>query len=83
MHVFNLKAEQAFDSKRQWREFSAGSARGNVASACWELGQNSPYHCHPNATEIYFCLKVAAKCGHLPQQSISRRDPSSSICAAN
>ena len=25
--------------------------------ACWEPGQISPNHCHPNATEIYFCFE--------------------------
>ncbi|MGB6171442.1 MAG: cupin domain-containing protein, partial [Xanthobacteraceae bacterium] len=25
--------------------------------ACWEPGQISPYHCHPHATEIYFCFE--------------------------
>jgi len=27
-----------------------------VTVACWEPGQISPYHCHPHATEIYFCF---------------------------
>ena len=30
---------------------------GDVTIACWEPGQTSPYHCHPNATEIYFCFE--------------------------
>ena len=25
--------------------------------ACWDPGQTSPYHCHPNCTEIYFCYE--------------------------
>lgn len=25
--------------------------------ACWEPGQISPYHSHPEATEIYFCFE--------------------------
>ena len=29
---------------------------GDVTVACWEPGQASPYHCHPQATEIYLCL---------------------------
>jgi mannose-6-phosphate isomerase-like protein (cupin superfamily) len=28
-----------------------------VTIACWEPGQTSPYHCHPGATEIYFCFE--------------------------
>ena len=31
-------------------------ADGDVTVACWEPGQISPYHCHPDATEIYFCF---------------------------
>jgi hypothetical protein len=31
-------------------------ADGDVTVACWEPGQISPYHCHPEATEIYFCF---------------------------
>ena len=30
---------------------------GDVTVACWEPGQTSPYHCHPEATEIYFCFE--------------------------
>jgi mannose-6-phosphate isomerase-like protein (cupin superfamily) len=30
---------------------------GDYTVACWEPGQVSPYHCHPEATEIYFCFE--------------------------
>ena len=30
---------------------------GDVTVACWEPGQVSPHHCHPEATEIYFCFQ--------------------------
>lgn len=30
---------------------------GDVSVACWEPGQISAYHCHPNATEIYLCFE--------------------------
>jgi hypothetical protein len=33
------------------------TAEGDVTIACWEAGQTSPYHCHPDATEIYFCFE--------------------------
>ena len=29
---------------------------GDVTVACWDPGQASPNHLHPNATEIYFCF---------------------------
>ncbi len=32
-------------------------AEGDVTIACWEPGQTSPNHLHPNATEIYFCVE--------------------------
>jgi mannose-6-phosphate isomerase-like protein (cupin superfamily) len=36
-------------------------ADGDVTVACWEPGQISPYHCHPEATEIYFCYEGGGK----------------------
>jgi mannose-6-phosphate isomerase-like protein (cupin superfamily) len=32
-----------------------------VTVACWEPGQISPNHCHPDATEIYFCFEGGGK----------------------
>jgi mannose-6-phosphate isomerase-like protein (cupin superfamily) len=29
---------------------------GDYTVACWEPGQISPHHSHPNCTEIYLCL---------------------------
>src|SRR5437764_14953411 len=57
MHVFNLKAEQAFDPKKHMERVLGRIGEGDVTIACWEPGQISPYHCHPNATEIYFCFQ--------------------------
>src|SRR5690242_21962273 len=57
MHVFNLKAEQAFDPKKHMERVLGRVGEGDVTIACWEPGQTSPYHCHPNATEIYFCFQ--------------------------
>ena len=55
MHVFNLKAEEKFDPKKHVERVLGRVAEGDVTVACWEAGQTSPYHCHPNCTEIYFC----------------------------
>ena len=30
-----------------------------IVIACWEPGQVSPNHCHPDAVEIYFATRVA------------------------
>jgi quercetin dioxygenase-like cupin family protein len=54
---FQLQAEQRFDAAERVERVLGRVADGDVAVACWEPGQVSPYHCHPNATEIYFCFE--------------------------
>jgi hypothetical protein len=61
MYVFNLKAEQAFDPKKHMERVLGRVGEGDVTVACWEPGQTSPYHCHPGATEIYFCFEGGGK----------------------
>jgi quercetin dioxygenase-like cupin family protein len=56
MLSFNLQAEQGFDPKRHVERVLGTAGEGDVTIACWEPGQTSPYHCHPDATEIYFCF---------------------------
>ena len=56
MHVFNLEKEQQWDPKRHVENILGRIGEGDVTVACWEPGQISPYHCHPAATEIYFCF---------------------------
>ena len=34
---------------------------GDVTVACWEPGQICAYHCHPEATEVYFCFQGGGK----------------------
>lgn len=57
MDAFNLLDEQIFDSKKHVEKILRRYPDGDVTVACWEPGQISPYHCHPNATEIYFCFQ--------------------------
>ena len=57
MHCFNLKAEEKFDPKKHVERVLGRVGEGDVTVACWEPGQTSPYHCHPHATEIYFCFE--------------------------
>lgn len=57
MHVFNLTAEQRFDPKKHVEKILGTETGGDFSVACWEPEQVSPYHCHPNATEIYFCFE--------------------------
>jgi len=61
MQVFNLLAQQEFDAKRHVEKILGTIAEGDVTVACWEPGQISPYHCHPYATEIYFCFVGGGK----------------------
>ena len=56
MHVFNLECEQQWDTKHHVEKILGTVSDGDVTVACWEPGQVSPYHCHPFATEIYFCF---------------------------
>jgi mannose-6-phosphate isomerase-like protein (cupin superfamily) len=56
MHVFDLGKEQVWDPKRHVEKILGTEADGDFTVACWEPGQVSPYHCHPDATEIYFCF---------------------------
>ena len=56
MHVFSLEREQQWNPKHHVEKILGKIADGDVTVACWEPGQISPYHCHPDATEIYFCF---------------------------
>jgi quercetin dioxygenase-like cupin family protein len=56
MLVFNLDREQQWNPQHHVEKILGKVAEGDVTVACWEAGQTSPYHCHPDATEIYFCF---------------------------
>lgn len=55
MDSFQLTQEQRFDPAVRIEHILGTSGEGDYTVACWEPGQISPYHCHPYATEIYFC----------------------------
>ena len=55
--MFDLPAEARFDPRRHVEKILGQANEGDVTVACWEPVQSSPYHCHPNATEIYFCIE--------------------------
>lgn len=57
MLVFNLIAEQRFDPRKHVEKVLGQAGGGDFTVACWEPGQVSPHHCHPHATEIYFCFE--------------------------
>lgn len=56
MHVFNLTDEQEWNPRKHVEKVLGTVGEGDVTVACWEPGQTSPNHCHPDATEIYFCF---------------------------
>ena len=57
MYAFSLSEEQEFDPQRHVEKILGTTAEGDFTVACWEPGQVSPNHCHPDATEIYFCYQ--------------------------
>ena len=57
MQVFDLKKEQEWSREKHVEKILGKLGEGDVTVACWEPGQISPYHCHPHATEIYFCFE--------------------------
>jgi quercetin dioxygenase-like cupin family protein len=57
MDAFNLIEEQEFEAKTHVEKILQKYTDGDVSVACWEPGQISPNHCHPQATEIYFCFE--------------------------
>lgn len=57
MIAYDLAEEQEWNPQRHVEKILDTVAEGDVTVACWEPGQTSPNHCHPNATEIYFCYQ--------------------------
>jgi quercetin dioxygenase-like cupin family protein len=57
MLVFDLAKEQQFNLQKHVEKVLGRIGEGDVTVACWEPGQVSPNHLHPNATEIYFCFE--------------------------
>jgi len=69
MLVFTLEQEQEWNSKHHVEKILGQIGAGDFTVACWEPGQVSPYHCHPDATEIYFCFSGGGLM-RIPTQSI-------------
>ena len=72
MHVFDLRAEQRFDPRERVERVLVDVADGDFTCACWEPGQVSPYHCHPYATEAYFCFEGGGLM-HTPEKTVEVR----------
>jgi quercetin dioxygenase-like cupin family protein len=61
MLAFSLQREQEWNPVKHVEKILGKVETGDVTVACWEPGQISPYHCHPFATEIYFCFEGGGK----------------------
>jgi quercetin dioxygenase-like cupin family protein len=70
MHVFSVTDEAEFNPKKHVEKILGTIADGDVTVACWEPGQISPNHCHPHATEIYFCFEGGGTM-RTPQETIA------------
>ena len=57
MYIFDLAREAEFSGQKHVEKILGKIETGDVTVACWEPGQISPNHCHPHATEIYFCYQ--------------------------
>ena len=69
MLVFNIVGEQAWNPKTHVEKILSAVEGGDASVACWEPGQISPYHCHPQATEIYFCFEGGGRM-RTPRQTV-------------
>jgi mannose-6-phosphate isomerase-like protein (cupin superfamily) len=72
MDVFSLESEQEFNPEKHVEKILGKVGGGDVTVACWEPGQISPYHCHPHATEIYFCYSGGGTM-RTPERSVDVR----------
>lgn len=57
MFVENLLERAEFSPQKHVEKILTRAHGGDVSVAAWEPGQISPFHCHPYATEIYFCFE--------------------------
>ena len=57
MQFFDLLREKEFRMDHHVEKILTRSEEGDMTVACWEPGQVSPHHAHPNATEVYFCFQ--------------------------
>ncbi|MGE0255731.1 MAG: cupin domain-containing protein [Alphaproteobacteria bacterium] len=72
MHVFDLRTEQVFDPRHHIEKILGVESGGDFTVACWEPGQTSPNHCHPDCTEIYFCFEGGGVM-HAPGRTVDVR----------
>jgi quercetin dioxygenase-like cupin family protein len=69
MQAFSLTKEQEWNPKKHVEKILGEVEDGDYTVACWEPGQISPNHCHPHATEIYFCFSGGGTM-HTPKETV-------------
>ena len=57
MQILDLVGAREFSQSHHIQKFLAELCRCSVSVACWEPGQVSPIHSHPEADEIYHVLE--------------------------
>ena len=57
MESFDFEIDREFNPLVHVEKKLGFYDQGDVSIACWEPGQVSPNHCHPDAVEIYFCYE--------------------------
>ncbi len=57
MLTYDLIKEAEFSPDRHVEKILGDVAEGDVTVACWEPGQISPNHCHPDVVEMYYCIE--------------------------
>jgi len=57
MEIIDLMRACEFSPTHHVQKFLAESPHSSVSIACWEAGQISPIHSHPDADEIYYVLE--------------------------
>jgi len=56
MEAFILSDEERWDTRKHVEHILGEVGGGDYTIACWEPGQISPHHSHPDCTEIYLCV---------------------------
>jgi mannose-6-phosphate isomerase-like protein (cupin superfamily) len=56
MRSFDVGIETTYAAERHVERILAEEDDTDFSVACWEPGQISPFHCHPDAVEVYLCL---------------------------
>jgi quercetin dioxygenase-like cupin family protein len=56
MRAFDIGSDIRFATRRHVEKVLVAEHGGDFSVACWEAGQISPYHCHPEAIEAYYCV---------------------------